>query len=377
MAARHAMEAHPPALIEAIVRVLVPPAAREHVLGDLSERYVSPRAYLLEALRTVPFVVGSRIRRTTHPAGLLFGAALLIVGFGAGATDGFLARAALPTLVALVAVVLRDAYRVADARRPWRQALVDVAVVAAAAAVSQVVLAVVHPAWLMAGGAVGTSAAILAVMYLVRVQNPAGFVRAQPVFASTMSLEELRQEIQAAERVGRRAVRIEVVAGLCIAVSFGATALFGGGPPIVRIGSAVTAAGVLLVVRRLWRSWSESPVPADAPFDDAVARYRARLERTCQGLRTMWRWYLLPIFAGPTIMVAGGAAAGSDGLRGLVVGVALLLVLGPLLAWLWADAARAIQARSAALGSVRERDPTRSCPREVAGSRPRPRAGRA
>jgi hypothetical protein len=44
------MEAGPPKVIEAVVRTLVPPASREHVLGDLRERYVSPGRYVIDAL---------------------------------------------------------------------------------------------------------------------------------------------------------------------------------------------------------------------------------------------------------------------------------------------------------------------------------------
>ena len=40
------MEARPPILIEAIVRWLTPAPCREHVLGDLCERYTSPLAYV-------------------------------------------------------------------------------------------------------------------------------------------------------------------------------------------------------------------------------------------------------------------------------------------------------------------------------------------
>jgi hypothetical protein len=34
------VEACPPKVIERVVQLLMPPASREHVLGDLSERYV-------------------------------------------------------------------------------------------------------------------------------------------------------------------------------------------------------------------------------------------------------------------------------------------------------------------------------------------------
>ena len=60
------VEARPPALIESAVGLIVPPAAREHVLGDLFERYASPGLYVLEAARTLPFVLASQSRRTSH-----------------------------------------------------------------------------------------------------------------------------------------------------------------------------------------------------------------------------------------------------------------------------------------------------------------------
>ena len=61
------VETCPPKVIERVVQLLIPPASREHVLGDLSERYESTRQYLVDALRTLPFVVVSRVRRTSNP----------------------------------------------------------------------------------------------------------------------------------------------------------------------------------------------------------------------------------------------------------------------------------------------------------------------
>lgn len=39
---RPTLETRPPVLIDAVVRALIPPACREHVVGDLWERYRSP-----------------------------------------------------------------------------------------------------------------------------------------------------------------------------------------------------------------------------------------------------------------------------------------------------------------------------------------------
>jgi hypothetical protein len=66
---------------EAIVAGFVPPASREEVLGDLHERYRSPRQYGVDALCTVPLVILSRIRRTADPQMLLIQAFALYVSF--------------------------------------------------------------------------------------------------------------------------------------------------------------------------------------------------------------------------------------------------------------------------------------------------------
>jgi len=59
------MHPRPPAVIESIVRLLVPPVSREHVMGDLSERYRSPRQYLMDAFLSLPLIVASQVRRVS------------------------------------------------------------------------------------------------------------------------------------------------------------------------------------------------------------------------------------------------------------------------------------------------------------------------
>ena len=62
------MNRQPPVFLERVVGRLIPPAAREHVLGDLSERYKSPVQYVIDAGRTVPFIVSSQLQRSGHSA---------------------------------------------------------------------------------------------------------------------------------------------------------------------------------------------------------------------------------------------------------------------------------------------------------------------
>jgi hypothetical protein len=123
------MDSRPPAVIEQIVRRLVPPANRESVMGDLSERYVSPAHYLNDALRALPFIVASRVRRTCNVGMLGFLAFVLWFGIFGGAFQKNWLVATVPTVLVMATLVLRDAYRTLQPTWP-RQALIDVAIAA-------------------------------------------------------------------------------------------------------------------------------------------------------------------------------------------------------------------------------------------------------
>jgi hypothetical protein len=75
------MYSGPSKIAEAIVSVLIPPACREEVIGDLHERFKSSSQYAVDALRTVPLVIISRIRRTADPQMLLIQAFALYMSF--------------------------------------------------------------------------------------------------------------------------------------------------------------------------------------------------------------------------------------------------------------------------------------------------------
>ena len=75
------MNRQPPAFLERLVARLLPRASREHVLGDLAERYTSPARYIVDAGRTIPFVVGSQLRRAAPSTAALTGrVALSLLG---------------------------------------------------------------------------------------------------------------------------------------------------------------------------------------------------------------------------------------------------------------------------------------------------------
>jgi hypothetical protein len=56
------MEARPSALAERVVAAFLPPDRRDEILGDLHERYVSPRHYAADAATVVPCVLFSHLR---------------------------------------------------------------------------------------------------------------------------------------------------------------------------------------------------------------------------------------------------------------------------------------------------------------------------
>jgi hypothetical protein len=86
----------PPAWLERIVLLAIPPAAREAVAGDLWETYSSPRQYAAEALRTVPLVIASQMRRNLNLPALMLQCALVFVCLGIAAV-----LALLPVLLLL------------------------------------------------------------------------------------------------------------------------------------------------------------------------------------------------------------------------------------------------------------------------------------
>jgi len=111
----------PPVWLEKIVLALIPPGARETVAGDLCETYASARQYALEALRTVPLVVLSQMRRNLNAPALLLQFCLIWI-----CLDELAAAALLPVLM------LCDAYQ--PVTRPCPRRAMRTAILVASAA---------------------------------------------------------------------------------------------------------------------------------------------------------------------------------------------------------------------------------------------------
>jgi hypothetical protein len=348
------MEARPPAVVESVVRLLVPPVAREHVLGDLSERYTSTTQYLVEAMRTLPFVVKGQIRRTSYFRMWPLVATMLMTGFGADRGPWSI-RAVIPSLATLIGFMFRDAYRVPDLRYPWRQGLVDLLIVGATAAATEAVVALTRPEWLMSPKGVAGGTVVLAILYLLRVQNPARQTRLlESVHGSAMTLDQLRSEVKTYDDIMRRAIRIELVAGYVILPVFAIAAVRG--HSLIRIGAGLTVAGIAFVIWYIHRGLGKTnALSTEGEFATVVTGYRARLEGHVRALRTMWLWYLLPLGIGPALMISAGVADAGRPPEAMIGSIGGFMLTWTWIAWAAGRRATSLERRRAALTDIQER----------------------
>ena len=267
------LEARPPALVDAAIRLLIPPACREHVLGDLWERNTSPRQYLVDAVRTLPFVIWSQIRRTSDPLPLAMQVLPAFVFFGGLASrpnaDGVPVwlRAVVPAIAVAVAMVVRDAYR--SPKSPSsRQVVLDAGLAVASAFASQGILAMAWPELTLAPkeALLGGTCTFLAVCLLRAA------VLLHPPLSTNggLPMDGFVRDAQRFERRIRQRNRREILSGVVVILGFGA-GLWHGPNLVARVGCALTMAGALFVIYRIRTRAVVGPIPLDGPPADAVA----------------------------------------------------------------------------------------------------------
>ena len=123
--------------VEKLFRLLLPPAAREHVLGDLREKCKSRQEYVATALPVLGCVVFSRIRRTTDFQVFFMEGLTVYLAFSTAAWwlgqkvflynhAGFV-RLAMPTALIALGVLLSNAYADPAKQRGWAQSVFECA----------------------------------------------------------------------------------------------------------------------------------------------------------------------------------------------------------------------------------------------------------
>jgi hypothetical protein len=350
------MESQPSPLMERLVRALAPPESREYVLGDLRERYVSPLRYLRDALSALSSAIGTRLRRTTHPVGLVLGAAFVWFGVFYGNMQSHWIVAAIPTAVVIFAGVVRDVYRALPGKQPV-SALLDIALFAGSALLSQAVVALVAPAWLLKLPALVVGLPIGCVLiFLMRWQTSG--LTSDPRLANARQLtrQDLMREVRSFETLARRGVRLELGACFVVVACFTLCAWLAP-DMLTRLGHALIAAAAVFIAWRL-RNWVHVIPMADGlSFEESI---RIQRERLAIGKRfylsAIW-WYLLPMMLGPSLLIVRSVLDEPNPWPTLFVRLALLAAVAFLLQFVQRLFASGMQKRMDQLALVTERPP--------------------
>jgi len=348
---RPTLETRPPVLIDAVVRALIPPVCREHVIGDLWERYRSPRQFVLDAAGTIPFVIASQIRRTSTLAGVIIYAFTLLVSLGVGSKRTGAAVAALGG--AMLGFVLRDAYK-RGISVSVKQVAVDLVFGAGGLIASQAIVALALPRQLLPLSAYAVCLVAFGLIFLLRLQNPnLGGIPRQAMTHVPATFEALVTEVRLFERMSRRGVRIEAYTGVAIAAFF-IIPVVSSPNWALRIGWALASAYGLYVAVVVWKS-ETPPMPESLEFVAALAHYRGELERRRRIIQTLWRWYLMPIVPGMLLIIAGATIEASKRGRPLwpaLIFIALMAGMGVVIHLSSQGWARKLRIRIDTLGSI-------------------------
>jgi hypothetical protein len=292
----------PPEWLEQWVLRLTPPGAREAVVGDLCETFSSPSQYAFEALRTVPFVIVSQMRRNANLPALMLQGFLVFVCLGglAPAEPGHARgiRIAAPLLVVL-GLLLQGAYQ-ATGRPSARRAMMEaIAIPYCALLSSQIVtlgMAVMQHVgddlllWLRFGYLAPLMLPVLCLLRTALIVQRDG---QRPFPADTVSRVDIESDYgQFAKRIRRRNRGEAVLLGVAALLAAFLLRL----PP----GIDATIGLVLLIVYGLAALYllvegAAPPLPEGADFLSLRALYAHELTRQQQLRRFLWWLWLAPV----------------------------------------------------------------------------------
>ena len=297
------------------------------------------------------------MRRATSAPMLVVEAFILVAclgGFQPGwLTPGGVAawqRTLPPTMLALVALLLRDAYRTTD-RWTAARAACDILAVTVSIGLSQALVGLlasrgtispdwrVAPFWLYGG-------MLFALMMLFILRTGVDLVAPAPA-GQGRDVGHVVRDYQAF----RTNVRVKnwVENGvLAIIVAIGLWADLRARPVVAAIGFAWGGLTLALIAYNLARG-APRPLPREAGLRGVVDLYRHALERQRRAIRFVWWWYYVPLFAGlGANLVAPGVRAGAP--LPAFAGLACVAALATGIARLNRERTRQLERKSAELG---------------------------
>ncbi len=309
------MSVTPPRILAAIVRALLPPATREHVLGDLAEQYVSATRYVWDVCRILSFVVASQIRRSWDARVLaVHGLSLwYLLVMASALTDvsetQFYAGSAwfsrIATVVSVVAAMtLLGAYT--DRRltvAPLIGALRYSVCTTASVLFAQGLLGALSWDFVLPtpqlATAAGPGALGIGIWRFVLLKQQGRALRTEP--AASLSRETLRQRMSDFQRRVRCRNTREYIVAAAVIGYFGYRIWVGSDPGLTAaMVSLIAATGYAMY--RLYTGGSSPTMPKDISLENACRWYRAAALRQADLLNTVWSWYLLPFV--PAFLVA-------------------------------------------------------------------------
>jgi hypothetical protein len=279
------METAALSLVEAAAERLIPPAARETVLGDLRESTADQRGYVREIVKTAPFVIASQMLRHVNLPVLMLQSAMIFWFLG-----GWAAALALPVLL------LREAYQPLgrpDPRRALRNAL--------RLSFAGLFLGVVTPVPLKQALVLALLAGPLSLLLCgLRTGLIISMDRCDVILPDHMALAELRAFRNGfLKRLAQRR-RLEMAALVLGAFCW---PRMDGAPLGIALGAVFLAAALYLFHLELTKS-------DEAPSDFIALRHRYVDEvRSDEQLRRFlcWLWVVPGLIAAHAGFVAGGA----------------------------------------------------------------------
>lgn len=339
----------PPAVLARLIGLIIPPSAREAVLGDLEERYRSPTQYASEGIRTMPYLIASRSRRTSSIAILGLQAFVLIACLGVtlpdlpGQSVPSWAQGGIPAAAALLALLLRNIYRGAEG--PAKRGLGDALAAAAAMLASQLVLYAlasrIGPEWMLPRGLYMLGFFALPTLAVIGAAEG----RDEP---NARTADAVAEDYRRFER-SVRARNFAELAALGLIVALSAAILIRFDPPMAPVAWPFLALFAMLIAFLALRGWAR-PLPSGADAAAQASHYGRELARQ-GGLRSfMWWFWFGPLFVGLVANLVLLGVRSEQPLR-IAIGAAALALLAGLIAKANSDRSRAVRERIAALSA--------------------------